>query len=236
MDAIAAQAVAPDQVLVVDNNSTDQTTEIARSFPFVTVLTEKRQGVVFARDKGFNQASSNLIGRIDADTILSPDWVERVKSFYDDPTHANQCLTGGCYFYNMRFGHAAGWWQGQIAFRMNRLLLGHYILFGSNMVIPKTIWQSAKAKVCDDLDVHEDLDLAIHVHRSGYPIVYQETLKVGIKMRRVFEDRHQLWDNMLWWPKTLQRHGLASWTIGWLGAAVLYIFSFLAFLVKKPAK
>src|ERR1019366_8076903 len=70
LDHIASQRVVPYEVIVVDNASTDKTAAIARSYDFVTLITEKRQGVVFARDTGFNLARGDIIGRIDADTLL----------------------------------------------------------------------------------------------------------------------------------------------------------------------
>ena len=103
LDAIARQTVMPDEVIVVDNNSTDKTAEIAREYPFVKVLKEKRQGIVYARNRGFNAANSQFIGRIDSDTRLPRDWVGRVKCFYDDEKHLEEALTGGGYFYNVLF-------------------------------------------------------------------------------------------------------------------------------------
>ncbi len=241
LDSIAAQTEPPDEVLVVDNNSKDKTTTIAKKYAFVHVIHEQQQGVVFARNRGFNAATSALIGRIDADSILPHDWVKRVKDFYRRPGRAEQTLTGGCYFYNIRLPHFSGWWQGQIAFRVNRLLLGHYILFGSNMVIPRSVWRAVRSSTCHDTDIHEDLDLAIHTYRAGYQIIYKESLRVGIKMRRVRSERDQLWENMIWWPRTLQRHGLWTWIFGWLGAVLLYVSSpllvtweWLARLFGKP--
>jgi glycosyltransferase involved in cell wall biosynthesis len=235
LDSIANQTEKPDEVIVVDNNSTDKTFQIAAAYPFVKVLKEKKQGVVFARDRGFNAASSDIIGRIDADSILPSGWVHYVKRFYREPDHTTHCLTGGCYFYNMRLPHFQGWFQGQMAFRFNRLLMGHYILFGSNMAIPKTIWKHVKDAVCHDTDVHEDLDLAIHVHRAGYKIAYREGLKVGVKMRRVRSNREELLENQMWWPKTLKRHGKKTWIFGWLGAIFLYSVSPLGKFAEKIA-
>lgn len=242
LEAIANQTIKPDEVIVVDNNSTDKTAEITQSYPFVTILHEKRQGVVFARNRGFNAARSRLIGRIDADTIVPPDWVARIREFYTKSSHVSSVLSGGCYFYNIRLPRFTGWWQGQIAFRVNRLLLGHYIVFGSNMVVPSKVWHDVRAKVCHDIAIHEDLDLAIHMHRLGYRITYQETLKVGIKMRRVRSERHELWENMMLWPHTLRTHGLPTWIFGWVGAALLYagfpillMMESIARLCGKPA-
>lgn len=236
LDAVAAQAEQPDEVIVVDNNSSDKTVQIAQSYPFVKVLREERRGVVFARDRGFNAVTSDLIGRIDADTILPPDWVARVKAFYADKNHARHALTGSCYFYNIRLPRFQGWLQGQVAFRFNRLLMGHYILFGSNMALPRSLWKAVKKNVCHDPDVHEDLDLAIHLHRLGYDITYRDSLRVGTKMRRVRSERGQLWRNLLWWPRTLRRHGKKTWVFGLVGATVIYLVAPFETIFEKIAR
>src|SRR5688572_27451257 len=70
LEAIARQTVKPVEVIVVDNNSTDGTVEVAGRYPFVTVLHEWRQGVVHARDCGFDAAKGDIIGRIDAETVM----------------------------------------------------------------------------------------------------------------------------------------------------------------------
>ena len=86
LDAIAAQTVQPFEVIVVDNNSTDQTVAIAQRYPFVRLLHEKRQGVVFARDRGFTAARGDVIGRTDGDSILAPDWVAEIHRIFANPT------------------------------------------------------------------------------------------------------------------------------------------------------
>lgn len=236
LDAIKKQTVKPAEVIVVDNNSTDNTASTVMRYPFVTLLHEKKQGVVFARDRGFNAAKGKIIGRIDADTVLPADWVARVAEFYSDAENTERSLTGGGYPINLRLPHFWGWVQGQIAFRINRVLLGHYILFGSNMAIPKRVWQNVKGSVCDDTDVHEDLDLAIHTHRAGYKIVYQESLRVGGVARRLLTDREQLWDNAMLWPRTLRRHGIWTWVFGWLGAFLLWALSPVLLVVEYTAR
>ena len=54
LESVARQTVRPSEVLLVDNNSTDGTLRLARQFDFVTILKQPRQGVVFARNAGFD--------------------------------------------------------------------------------------------------------------------------------------------------------------------------------------
>ncbi|HPG37472.1 MAG TPA: glycosyltransferase family A protein, partial [Candidatus Saccharibacteria bacterium] len=77
LEALAGQTAPPFEVLVVDNNSTDDSVLVAARYPFVTVLHEKRQGVLHARSLGFTAARGDIIGRIDADTEVAPDWIKQ---------------------------------------------------------------------------------------------------------------------------------------------------------------
>ena len=227
LNAIAIQTMTPHEVILIDNNSTDSTAAIARSYPFITYMPCADQGVVYARDVGFNAASGDIIARIDADTELPADWLERVETFYANPAHETQALTGGVVCYNLRLRRLISWIQGQVVFRFNRFLLGHYILFGTNMALPVALWQAVRDQTCTRTDIHEDLDLSIHLHQQGYQIAYQETLKVGAKMRRVRSERGELWKNLLLWPNTLRVHGSSRWLGAWLGAAFLWMISWL---------
>lgn len=224
LESIATQTEKPDEVIVVDNNSTDATASIAKSYPFVKLIKENNQGIVFARNAGFNEASSDILGRIDADTVLPPGWVAYAQRFYRSKEHSQHALTGGGYFYNLYFPPARvnGWFQSQIAFRINRFIMGHYILWGSNMAMTAEQWRAVKDQTCDAQDIHEDLDLAIHLHRRGYQITYRSRLKVGVYMKRAFSDGAALYRNLQWWPRTLRRHGSKRWLLGWVGAQALF--------------
>ncbi len=222
LDSIAAQTVAPEAVYVVDNNSTDKTAAIAQSYPFVTLLKEKRQGIVPARDKGFNSVKTDLIGRIDADTILPSTWVAQALAFMKDNESA---LTGGCYIYDLGMPRFAGWMQNQLAFRANRLILGYYITWGSNLVFPTKWWHDVKDEVCHDPFIHEDLDLGIHLHRHGYEVTYKTSFKVGIASRFFLHRRkgftRQL-NYMKMWPRTLKSHHLKHYGLAYLGTYIVY--------------
>jgi glycosyltransferase involved in cell wall biosynthesis len=63
------------EIIVVDNNCTDNTAEIAEQEGAI-VVSEKQKGVVFARQKGYEIAMYDLIANIDADSRLCKGWVE----------------------------------------------------------------------------------------------------------------------------------------------------------------
>lgn len=221
LQSIARQTVMPDEVIVVDNNSTDSSVKVANEFKFVKVIHEDNQGIIHARNAGFNASKSMLIGRIDADVVLPSNWVEYVKEFYAvDSRIDSLALTGGGYFYNVRLPRINGWIWGQLAFRINRFILGHYILWGSNMVLPRQMWQAVAPNVCVRDDIHEDVDLAIHIHRMGYAIAYRESLRVGAYLKRVWSSRDKQSEHRARWPRTLKTHGFKLW---WIGSAGNFI-------------
>lgn len=75
------------EVVVVDNASTDKTTEIIKKYPFRYVY-EPRKSVVIARQAGTNKARGEIIVSADADTIYPKNWLSQIRKDFDQ----NRCL------------------------------------------------------------------------------------------------------------------------------------------------
>lgn len=166
LDSVARQEVMPDEVLVIDNNCTDKTIQIARSFPFVKVIKEPKQGLIAARNRGFNAARSDLIARVDADVVLNQDWVKRAKENFTDPSLT--ALTGLAYTDTVRGAHFKSRLWSWVYFMWREADFGIRILWGANMVIRKSAWESIKSEVClDDKMVHEDQDMSFLLNAKG---------------------------------------------------------------------
>ena len=208
--SIASQTVPADDVIVVNNNSTDRSAEIAKTFKFVRVVDEPQQGMIFARNRGFSEATGELIARIDSDSKLPLGWIEALHEAFDPYAGTIAAVSGPAYIYDLP-GRLA---QKVIAdlvvniayFRLSGLMLGHKTLFGSNMVITKQAWDKVKDEVCTDgRQVHEDMDLALHIAQYG-EVFFARDMMIGIAKRALDEPaRKSLW--RLWiWPKTVTRH------------------------------
>jgi glycosyltransferase involved in cell wall biosynthesis len=186
LDSIARQEVMPDEVIVVDNNSSDSTIKIVKKYKFVTLITEKKQGVFHARNNGFDSASSDIIGRIDADTVLNVDWTQQVKSIFSDSSV--QAATGTTYLYDMPLAPANYIFDHTFKKNAFKYDKNFPFLFGTNMAIRRAAWQKIKPEVCDDNDIHEDIDLAIHLFKNNMRIEYSAIMKAGMSARR-YDDK-----------------------------------------------
>lgn len=67
------------EVIVVDNHpASGKTPPIVTAFPTVTLVSEARQGVAYARNAGIAVSRGDIIVTVDDDVTLPPDWLERL--------------------------------------------------------------------------------------------------------------------------------------------------------------
>jgi glycosyltransferase involved in cell wall biosynthesis len=76
------------EILVVDNNSTDDTAKVVQDYQSswlesvpLKYFLEPEQGAAFARLRAVREASGELIGFLDDDNLPAPDWVAEAYSF-----------------------------------------------------------------------------------------------------------------------------------------------------------
>lgn len=90
LESIKDQTLANNkfQIIIVDNNSTDNTAAISKKFiadhPNLNAkyCFEEKKGLSFARNRGISEASAPIISYIDDDVILPPEYLETVTNFF----------------------------------------------------------------------------------------------------------------------------------------------------------
>ncbi|MEE1022359.1 MAG: glycosyltransferase family A protein [Muribaculaceae bacterium] len=93
LDSIARQRVAPDCLIVVDNNSTDASAETVKQWiseysgPMrCEFASEPKPGSAAARNRGLALADTELVSFFDSDDKVRPDYAESIKeAFSSDP-------------------------------------------------------------------------------------------------------------------------------------------------------
>jgi glycosyltransferase involved in cell wall biosynthesis len=86
LHSLLAQSRRPDEILVINNASTDETRAVAAQVPGVRVVDEPRKGLVVARERGRREAAGDILVYLDADCRAPLMWLHRVeRHFLRDP-------------------------------------------------------------------------------------------------------------------------------------------------------
>ena len=178
LDSLGKQTLdaARYEILVVDNNSTDDTRAVVMEFmPRVNVryILERRQGLSHARNRGYQEAQGTYIAYIDDDVKVPPHWAETIKTLGEEraPT-----VMGGPIipFY---LTEKPAWFKDSYEQLLNygaqpRQLEPHEEVFGGNFIIRRTV-----------LEAVNGFDPTLGM--KGDAIAYGEESKLLQKIRQV---------------------------------------------------
>lgn len=140
LHSLLAQTRPPDEILLINNASTDATGAIARAIPGVRVIDEARKGLVVARETGRLHATGDVLAYLDADCRAPVQWLEKVERRFERAPGVI-AVTGPYRFYDW------DWW-GRLLLRgydlvvapathvlVQRVLRIGAILYGGNFAV-----------------------------------------------------------------------------------------------------
>lgn len=172
MDALERQTT---EVIVVDDRSSDGTSDIARSHGAEVVEVQQRSAAR-ARNVGASRSKGEIIAFTDSDCIPAPDWIETISSEFEDAPDAN--IIGGSISMredtHFRRSYAT-------MYRMTdakHLVDGSIMLPAMNLSIRRQVFnqlmfdENLPGALCDDVDF---------LHRAsslGMRILYRPRVKV----------------------------------------------------------
>ena len=94
IDSVLAQDYAEFELIVVDDGSTDNTSEILDSYRnVIKVLFQKNKGVSAARHRGIAEASGKFIAFLDSDDLWLPQKLSAQIEFFNQTPNALICQT-----------------------------------------------------------------------------------------------------------------------------------------------
>ena len=171
LESVLAQTYRPVEVIVVDDASTDGSSDVAASFglPVRVLRNERNRERAWSRNRGVAEARGELIAFLDADDLWHPAKLERqVAAMAQDPS-IGLCYTGFQLFEDGTDGvRHFGWTQrpGALRDRADRLLVrGNY--FGLlTVLLRKSCFCQAGEFDCEPcLITCEDYDLWLRMGR-----------------------------------------------------------------------
>jgi glycosyltransferase involved in cell wall biosynthesis len=174
------------EIIVVDNNSTDNTAPIAKQFG-ARIVSEKRQGIGFTRARGISCALGEIIAVTEADTIVPPNWLKTISQNFSlfpadivgisGPLDCQHRLIPD---FVIRFFCCL------VFDKLARLLTGHILFVGPNMALKKSAWE--KIKTCQGVKfAFDEFDISCHLKEIG-ELRYISSLYTSLSLRRIGED------------------------------------------------
>jgi glycosyltransferase involved in cell wall biosynthesis len=203
------------EVIIVDNNSSDNTNKVVENFirkrVNFRIVREKKQGLSFARNRGWREARGKYIAYIDDDAIAKSDWVQQIMAFIKKNSKIN--AFGGPYgrFSSKPFPS----WLPENYFTLNlgsiekTIHLRKEWISGSNMIFNKSIFIKYGG-FNTDLGMKgnrtlygEETELLLRLKKMGESVYYVPKIRVK---HLVAERKLSLW----WLLKNNYWHSLSN--------------------------
>ena len=195
------------EVIVVDNESSDRTTEVAQSFG-VTVMHESVHNIAKVRNTGASAARGDVLVFVDADTVIPPSFLEKVAAAMNDPA----CFGGSADIVH------------KPASKLLRAYLEAWRWFGIQLKMAQGAAQFCRRSAFDLLKGYdeayfmgEDVDFYWRLQKlcrkTGGHLSFLDDVKVVPSSRRF--DRTPTWRTLIWTNPVfiaLFRKRRSSWT------------------------
>ncbi|CAN5168788.1 hypothetical protein BH11PAT1_BH11PAT1_1450 [soil metagenome] len=170
------------EILVIDNNSTDRTAELARAAGATVISYTEKQGFACTKNFGGKHAQGEIIAFTDADSQPQKDWLETIQKLMENP---QRMLLGGTILSNEN----NVWidflfYLYDIVARVNQFL-GIPLIWGPNTAMRKSAFDEIGG-FNSDLKTSEDWEYTMRMQKrfGGKSCLYTPLLRVRTSPRK----------------------------------------------------
>lgn len=171
LSSLTKQTRQPDEVVVCDNNSTDQTLKIIKKYKKLLplkIISQAVKGIRPTTEAAWRATTGDIIVRTDADAASPPKWLENIISHFKSDSNLSACggdsdSLDGTRLMNLivRIGYAfSNFWFLPV--------YGYTMLFGPNMAIRRSVMEKINGYVSDDPTIIDDQMISQKLHQHGY--------------------------------------------------------------------
>jgi glycosyltransferase involved in cell wall biosynthesis len=164
-----------EEIIFVDDGSTDDTLEIAAEFP-VRVVKGEARGAASARNLGWREAKTPLIWFMDADCEADPRAVELLRAHLDE--HQDAGGVGGSFTNTREHSLVACLIHEEIVQRHDRMPNEVNFLASGNVMYRRTVLEEVDGFDETCYWAH-DADLAFRVRGAGHLLRFERNSLVG---------------------------------------------------------
>ncbi|HYY72222.1 MAG TPA: glycosyltransferase family 2 protein [Candidatus Bathyarchaeia archaeon] len=173
---LLAQSLPPDEILVIDDGSRDNSAEIAAAHKGVTLIRHPvNKGLAAARNTAMKAARNDFVASIDADCIAHPDWLSLLARNMDDPKLAG---VGGELIEGVQETLADRWRAVHLSQQWGNLPLRNPLfLFGCNNLFRKSAVVEVGGYDERMRTNGEDTNLCARLRAKGWDLLYDPSAR-----------------------------------------------------------
>ncbi len=215
VQSVLSQTIEPNEIIVVDDCSTDESTAVIRTLPVTLLVHTQNQGVAAARNTGFRASSGEIILFIDSDAIASPYLIETLFSAYQNSGPKTGGVGGRAI--ESRILSAGDRWRALHASQDYGLnpKMDVPFLFGVCCSYSQEALQAVNGfNPFFKESVGEDVDIGIRMHKAGFKLAYHPAAVVLHQHQDTQESLLRCQYRWTYWNYLLQKcHDHPAWPL-----------------------